>query len=88
MIFHAGSRRIDFETRADWHENHRLLKAVFPLDIRTTKATYDIQYGHVERPTHFNTSWDYARFEVVAHKWADMSEEGYGVSVLNNCKYG
>lgn len=88
VIFHADSRRIDFETRADWHENHRLLKAAFPLDIRTTKATYDIQYGHVERPTHFNTSWDYARFEVVAHKWADMSEEGYGVSVLNNCKYG
>ena len=88
VIFHADSRRIDFETRAEWHEKHRLLKAAFPAEIRTTKATYDIQCGYVERPTHFNTSWDYARFEVVAHKWADISEDGYGVSLLNDCKYG
>ena len=65
-----------------------MLKAGFPVDVRSTKATYDIQYDHVERPTHFNTSWDYARFEVVAHKWADLSEQGYGVALLNNCKYG
>ena len=88
MVFYADSRRVDFETTASWHESHRLLKAAFPLDIRATKATYDIQYGHVERPTHFNTSWDYARFEVVAHKWADLSESDYGVSLMNNCKYG
>lgn len=88
VIFYADSRRIDFKTEAQWQENHRLLKAAFPVDIRTTRATYDIQYGHVERPTHFNTSWDYARFEVVAHKWADVSENGYGISLLNDCKYG
>ena len=88
VIFYADSRRIDFRTHADWHENHRVLKAAFPVSIRTTRATYEIQYGHVERPTHFNTSWDYARFEVVAHRWADLSEEGYGVSLLNDCKYG
>ena len=88
VIFYADSRRIDFETRADWHEDSRILKAVFPVDIRATKATYDIQYGHVERPNHFNTSWDYARFEVVGHKWADLSEDNYGVSLMNNCKYG
>lgn len=88
VVFHAESRRIDFVTRADWHESRRLLKAAFPVAVRSTKATYDIQYGHVERPTHFNTSWDWARFEVVAHKWADLSEEGYGVSLLNDCKYG
>ena len=88
VIFYADSRRIDFRTEADWHENHRVLKAAFPVNVRSTRATYDIQYGHVERPTHYNTSWDYARFEVVAHKWADLSEEGYGVSILNNCKYG
>lgn len=88
VIFYADNRRIDFQTEAEWHENHRVMKAAFPTTIRSTKATYDIQYGHVERPTHFNTSWDYARFEVVAHKWADLSEEGYGVSILNNCKYG
>ena len=88
MTVYADSRRIDFVTEADWHEDHRVLKAAFPVDIRSTRATYDIQYGHVERPTHYNTSWDLARFEVVAHKWADLSEEGYGVSILNNCKYG
>ncbi|MBR6766350.1 MAG: alpha-mannosidase [Clostridia bacterium] len=88
MILYADSRRIDFKTEAEWHESRRLLKAAFPADVRATRATYDIQYGHVERPTHFNTSWDYARFEVVAHKWADLSDNGYGVSILNNCKYG
>lgn len=88
VIFYTESRRIDFKTEAEWHENHRVMKAAFPVNIRSTHATYDIQYGHVERPTHYNTSWDYARFEVVAHKWADLSEEGYGVSLLNNCKYG
>ena len=88
VIFYTESRRIDFKTEAEWHENHRVMKAAFPVNIRSTHATYDIQYGHVERPTHYNTSWDYARFEVVAHKWADLSEEGYGVSILNNCKYG
>ena len=88
VIFYANSRRIDFKTEAEWHEDHRVLKAAFPVNVRSTRATYDIQYGHVERPTHYNTSWDYARFEVVAHKWADLSEEGYGVSILNDCKYG
>ena len=88
VIFYADNRRVDFKTWADWHEDHRVMKAAFPVSIRSTKATYEIQYGHVERPTHFNTSWDYARFEVVAQRWADLSEEGYGVSLLNDCKYG
>lgn len=88
VVFYSKSRRIDFETEADWHEDHRLLKAAFPVAVRSTKATYDIQYGHVERPTHFNTSWDLARFEVVGHQWADLSETDYGVSLLNDCKYG
>ena len=88
VIVYRDSRRIDFVTHADWHESHRLLKAAFDVDIRSTRATYDIQYGHVERPTHWNTSWDWARFEVVGHKWADLSENNYGVSLLNDCKYG
>ncbi|MBQ4051293.1 MAG: alpha-mannosidase [Oscillospiraceae bacterium] len=88
MILYKDSRRIDFVTEAEWHESHKLLKAVFPLNIRTTKAVYDIQYGHVERPTHWNTSWDLARFEVCGHKWAEMAEADYGVALLNNCKYG
>ncbi len=88
VIVYRDSRRIDFVTKADWHESHRLLKAAFAVDVRSTHATYDIQYGHVERPTHWNTSWDWARFEVVGHKWADLSESNYGVSLLNDCKYG
>lgn len=88
MVLYSSSRRIDFKTKVDWHENHRLLKTAFGVDVRSTKATYDIQFGHAERPTHSNTSWDYAKFEVVAHKWMDISDSSYGVSLLNDCKYG
>jgi alpha-mannosidase len=79
---------VDFVTDVEWHETNRLLKVAFPVDVRSLRATYEIQYGHVERPTHANTSWDVARFEVCAHKWADLSEPGYGVALLNDCKYG
>jgi alpha-mannosidase len=84
----AGSRSIEFDTDVEWHETNRLLKVAFPVDVRSLRATYEIQYGHVERPTHDNTSWDVARFEVCAHKWVDLSEPGYGVALLNDCKYG
>lgn len=80
--------RIDFETEIDWNEEHQLVKASFPFDVNAAKATYEIQFGNIERPTHENTSWDAARFEVCGHKWADISENGYGVSLLNDCKYG
>lgn len=86
--FYRDSRRIDFVTKADWHENHRLLKACFDVNVDSLYAQYDVQYGNVTRNTHFNTSWDWAKFEVAAHKWADLSETGYGVSLLNDCKYG
>ena len=79
---------IDFETVADWHEHHTMVKAAFPVDINSDRATYEIQFGTVERPTHFNTSWDKAKFEVCAQKYADFSEGGYGVAILNDCKYG
>lgn len=88
MIFYANDRRIDFETWVDYYEVKQLLKVAFPVDIRATYATYDVQYGNVKRPNHWNTSWDQARFETVAHKWVDLSEHNYGVSLLNNCKYG
>lgn len=88
IVLRGGSKRIDFVTTVDWHEDHVLLKAAFPVDIRSSFATYDIQFGNLERPTHANTSWDAAKFEVCAHKWADLSEGGYGVSLLNDCKYG
>lgn len=80
--------RIDFDTTADWHQEHILIKTAFPVEINADKATYEIQFGSVERPTHFNTSWDAAKFEVCAHKYADLSEYDYGVSILNDCKYG
>lgn len=86
--FCDGTTQMDFETVVDWHEHHQMLKAVFPVDINADKATYEIQFGTVERPTHSNTSWDRARFEVCAHKYADLSEGGYGVSLMNDCKYG
>ena len=65
-----------------------MLKVAFPVDIHSNKAVYEIPFGTIERPTHKNTNWDYGRFEVPAQKWADLSEEGYGVSLLNDCKYG
>ena len=85
---YSHSRRIDFDTDIDWHQQHQILKIAFPLDVHTNSATYEIQYGHVKRPTHRNTGWDSARFEVCAHKWVDLSENGYGVALLNDCKYG
>jgi alpha-mannosidase len=88
IILCAGSGRIDFPTEVEWQENQKLLKVAFPVDIRAMNATYEIQYGHLERPTHTNTSWDMARFEVCGQKWADLSEPGYGVALLNDCKYG
>lgn len=80
--------RIDIKNEVDWKEHQIFLKTWFPVDIHTDEATFDIQYGNVKRATHANTSWDFARFEVCVHKWLDVSEDGYGVSVLNDCKYG
>ena len=82
---HPGIR---FDTRCQWLEQQMMLKAAFDVDVRSTKATYDIQFGNLERPTHNNTSWDFAQFEVCAQKWADLSEGNYGVALLNDCKYG
>jgi alpha-mannosidase len=84
----AGQRALRFDTEVDWHERHILLRTHFPLAVRATNATYEVQFGTVERPTHFNTAWDQARHEVPAQQWADISESGYGVSLLNDCKYG
>jgi alpha-mannosidase len=88
LIIYRRSPRIDFRTVVDWQEQQALLKVAFPLNVRTTRATFEIQFGAIERPTHWNTSWDYARFEQVGHKWVDLSEGNYGVALLNDCKYG
>jgi len=83
-----NSPRLDFDTYIEWKEKHTLLKVAFPVDVLAPQATYEIQWGNVQRPTHRNTSWDWARFETCAHKWVDLSEGNYGVSLLNDCKYG
>ena len=86
--FYADTRRIDFETCADWKEHQHLLKAEFPVDIHSDEATFEVQFGNVTRKVHTNTSWEKARFESCAQKWMDFSEGNYGVSLLNDCKYG
>jgi len=88
ILFYRDSARIDFENEINWQQEHILLKVAFPVAILADKATYEIQYGAIERPTHYNTSWEQAKFETCAQKWIDLSEDGYGVSLLNDCKYG
>ncbi|OUQ47565.1 alpha-mannosidase [Drancourtella sp. An12] len=80
--------RIDFRTKADWKTHHVILKTHFPVDVNTTRASYEIQFGNVERETTNNYSWDTAKFEACGHKWADLSENSSGISLLNDCKYG
>ena len=84
----AGSPRIDFHTRFDWHDRRWLVKARFPIAVRSPRATFETAFGVVERPTHRNTSWDEARFEVPGHRFADLSEPGYGAALLNDGRYG
>ncbi len=88
ILVYRDIGRVDFDTTVDWREQQYLLKAHFPVDVFYNEATYDVQYGNVRRSTHKNTAWDIARFEVCAHKWVDASEDGFGVSLLNDCKYG
>jgi alpha-mannosidase len=88
LLLYRDLPRIDFQTEIEWHEHQLLLKAAFPVAVRAGRATYEIQFGSVERPTHWNTSWDRARFEVCAQRWADLSEGDYGVALLNDGKYG
>jgi alpha-mannosidase len=84
----ADSPYLEFHTEVDWQESHALLKVAFPANVRSMNATYEMQFGSVERPTHFNTSHDLARFEVPAHRWVDLGEHGFGVALLSDCKYG
>lgn len=88
IMIYRELERIDFDTEADWNEHHIFLKAAFPVDVFSDKATYEIQYGATERPTHYNNSWDAAKFEVCAQKWSDYAEPNYGAAILNDCKYG
>ncbi len=83
-----NSKRLDFETRVDWKEKHKMLRVAFPVTLRSDHATFDIQYGYLRRSTHRNTSWEQAKFEVVGHRYADLSDATHGVALLNDCKYG
>jgi alpha-mannosidase len=88
LCVYARLPRIDFVTDVDWQERQSLLKVAFPTDIRNRRATYEIQFGSIDRPTHRNTSWEEAAFEVPAQRWADLSDAHYGVALLADCKHG
>ncbi len=84
----SAGKRLDIDTDVDWHESEKLLKAGFDLDVTTERSAAEIQFGHVYRPTHRNTSWDAAKFEICAHRWVQVGEPGYGVAVVNDSTYG
>ena len=84
----AGERQLEFDTFIDWQERAQVIKAVFPFDLNTSEIRSEIQFGHVRRPTHRNTSWDKARFEASMQRWVDLSEADFGVALINDCKYG
>jgi alpha-mannosidase len=84
----AGASRLEFHCEVDWRERQTMLKVLFPVAVHSAVATYQMQFGHAERPTHFSTSHDLARYEVPGHRFADLSEHGFGVALLTDCKYG
>jgi alpha-mannosidase len=88
ITMYAGVPRVDVKVQADWHEKHILLKVAFPLSAHSDKATFEIPYGSIERPTTRRTPAEQARFEVPAQRWADLSDSKHGFSLLNDCKYG
>lgn len=88
IIIQEGSKLITFKTDVDWNTKNMMLRTSFPVDIHSDFATCNIQFGNIKKATHENTSWDMARFEVCAHKWIDISQNDYGVALLNDCKYG
>jgi alpha-mannosidase len=84
----AESRRLEFHAEVDWREDHRLLKVAFPFAVHAEEATYEVAFGAVRRPTHFSTARDLARYEVPGHRWADLSEHGFGAALLTEATYG
>jgi alpha-mannosidase len=79
---------VTFESTVDWQESEKILKVAFPLDVRADRSASEVQFGHVYRPTHANTSWDAARFEICAHRWIHVGETGWGAAVTNDSTYG
>lgn len=79
---------MEFDAKVDWDESRKFLKVEFPVDVHSDFASYETQFGITKRPNHYNTSWDVAKFEVCHHKFADYSDYSYGVSIINDSKYG
>ncbi|MGH3756187.1 alpha-mannosidase [Actinophytocola sp.] len=88
VTLRADTRRLEIDTEVDWHEVEAFLKLAFPLDVHTDRSAAETQFGHVYRPTHHNTSWDAAKFEICAHRWVHLGEPGYGVALVNDATYG
>lgn len=88
MSLYDDKKRIDFKTEIEWKQRQKLVKVAFPINVRAVDARFDIQYGNIRRPITRNNSWEVAKFEVIAHKWVDLAETGYGVALLNESKYG
>ena len=88
MVFHATSAQVDFETEVDWQDKHRFLKTGFCTTLQANTARHEIQFGHCQKPTTRNNTLEQAMFEVLNHRYTDLSETRYGVAVLNDCKYG
>ena len=84
----AGADSLTISTAVDWQESQKLLKLGFPLDVRADRSASETQFGHVFRPTHLNTSWEAAKFEICAHRWIHVAEPGYGVAISNSSTYG
>ncbi|WP_327276986.1 glycosyl hydrolase-related protein [Streptomyces sp. NBC_01224] len=88
LTLRPGARRLDIDTEVDWHEQEKFLKAAFPIDVRADHSTAETQFGHVQRPTHTNTSWEAAKFEICAHRFLHVGEPGWGAALINDSTYG
>ncbi|OEV28902.1 alpha-mannosidase, partial [Streptomyces nanshensis] len=88
LTLRAGSKVLDIDTEVDWHESEMFLKAAFPLDVKADRSAGETQFGHVFRPTHTNTSWETAKFEICAHRWLQVEEPGWGAALVNDSTYG
>ncbi len=88
VVLRRGAPRLEIDVRVDWREREKFLKLAFPLDVEARHSRTEIQFGHVERPTHANTSWDDARFETSGHRFVYLAEHGYGIAMANDSVYG
>ncbi|MFJ4575992.1 alpha-mannosidase [Streptomyces sp. NPDC088846] len=88
LTLRPGARRLDIDTEVDWHEQEKFLKAAFPIDVRADHSTAETQFGHVQRPTHTNTTWEAAKFEICAHRFLHVGEPGWGAALINDSTYG